>query len=296
MSTSSFARFGVLSLRQAAPILFVFLWATGFLVAKFGLPYAQPFTILTVRFALAGLMMTAIALLWRAPWPRSVRELLHLAVVGVLLQALYLGGCYAAIAAGMPAGITALVAGLQPVLTAALAGPLLGERLRAGQWLGIVLGFFGLLLVVWPKLAFDAARFSALTWAFASLFGITASTLYQKRYLPRADLRSGAAVQYGAALLATLPLVGFQGWGRIVWSKEFIFCLFWIVIVLSGLSIALLTWMMQRGAASQVAGLFYLTPPVAALGGYFWFGETLATGSFIGMAVAALGLYLVNRS
>ncbi len=280
----------------AAPGIFVLLWATGFLVAKFGLPYALPFTILLIRFALATAMMSAIAFLWRAPWPRDLREWGHIALTGILLQGFYLGGCYAAIAAGIPAGIAALIAGFQPILTAAFAGKYLGEKLRASQWLGTILGFLGLVFVVFPKIGGDGGHLIGLAWAFLSLLGITAATLYQKRFLPRADLRTGAAIQYAAAFFATLPMIGIYGWGEIQWTGEFVFCLFWIVVVLSGISIALLTWMIQRGATAKVASLFYLTPPVAAFGSYLWFGETLGLPALIGMVIVAIGVYLVNRA
>lgn len=283
------------NLLRGVPVLFVLLWATGFLVAKFAIPFAAPFTLLTIRFALASVMMAAIGLIFGARWPRTLTEFGHIAVTGILLQAVYLGGCYAAIYAGLPSGMVALIAGLQPIVTAALAGPLLGERLKPLQWLGAVLGFIGLTMVIWHKLAFDAGHLWALIFAFVQLFGITAATLYQKRFSPNADLKAGAAIQYAAAGLVLLPVMLFLGVGEIDWQPEFIFAMGWIVIVLSGISIALLTWMIQRGAASKVASLFYLTPPVAALGGYFMFDERLDTLALCGMGVVALGVALVNR-
>jgi drug/metabolite transporter (DMT)-like permease len=284
------------NLLRGVPVLFVMLWATGFMVAKYAIPYAAPFTILTIRFALASAMMAGIGLIFGARWPRSVREVGHIAVTGILLQAVYLGGCYAAIYAGLPSGMVALIAGLQPIVTAALAGPLLGERLRPLQWLGAALGFVGLTMVIWHKLAFDSDHLWALFFAFVQLAGITAATLYQKRFSPNADLKAGAAIQYAAATIVLLPVMLFIGVGEINWQPQFLFAMGWIVIVLSGISIALLTWMIQRGAASKVASLFYLTPPVAALGGYFMFDERLDTLAFCGMGVVALGVFLVNRS
>lgn len=283
------------NLLRGVPALFVLLWATGFLVAKFAIPYAAPFTILLIRFALASAMMAAIGAIFGARWPRTLREVTHIAVTGILLQAVYLGGCYAAIYAGLSAGVVALIAGLQPIVTAAIAGPLLGERLRPLQWLGAVLGFTGLTMVIWHKLAFDAGHLWALAFAFVQLVGITAATLYQKRFSPNADLKAGAAIQYAAATLVLLPVVAVLGVGEIDWQPEFIFAMGWIIIVLSGISIALLTWMIQRGAASRVASLFYLTPPVAALGGYFMFDERLDVLALCGMGVVALGVALVNR-
>jgi drug/metabolite transporter (DMT)-like permease len=294
MAPSSAASSGS-NLLRGAPVLFVLLWATGFLAARYAIPYAQPFTLLTIRFALASAMMAALALIFGARWPRTVTEATHIAVTGILLQAVYLGGCYAAIYAGLPAGMVALIAGLQPIVTAALAGPLLNERLRPLQWLGVVLGFVGLTMVIWHKLAFDSHHLAALFFAFVQLSGITAATLYQKRFSPNSDLKAGAAIQYAAATLVLLPVMLFLGVGQINWQPEFIFAMGWIVIVLSGISIALLTWMIQSGAASKVASLFYLTPPVAALGAYFMFDERLDTLALCGIGVVAVAVALVNR-
>lgn len=284
------------ALARVAPGIFVLLWATGFLIAKLGVPYAQPMTILAIRFVLAAIMMAAIAALMRAPWPRSWKRIGHIAVVGILLHAVYLGGCYVAIYAGMPAGMAALIAGFQPILTATLAGPVLGERTRSLQWIGIAVGFVGLMMVLWERIAIDLSHPGALMFAILSLLGITSATIYQKRFCPSFDLRSGSAIQYIAASLVTVPLTLLIGVGPIDWAPTFIFALAWLVIVLSGVSIALLTWMISRGAASKVASLFYLTPPIAAIGSYFWFGETLSALALAGMAVIVLGLYLLNRT
>jgi drug/metabolite transporter (DMT)-like permease len=283
-------------LARVAPGIFVVLWATGFLIAKLGVPYAQPMTILAMRFVLAAAMMAGVAFVMRAPWPRSWRKIGHIAMIGILLHAVYLGGCYVAIYAGMPAGMAALIVGFQPILTASVAGPVLGERTRPIQWLGIAIGFLGLMMVLWDRLGIDLSHPAALLFAILSLLGITSATIYQKRFCPTFDLRSGSAIQYIAAALVTVPLTLLLGVGDIVWAPAFVFALAWLVIVLSGVSIALLTWMISRGAASKVASLFYLTPPLAAIGSYFWFDETLSTLALGGMAVIVLGLYLLNRS
>jgi drug/metabolite transporter (DMT)-like permease len=282
-------------LQTIAPGLFVLLWATGFLTARFGIPYAGAMTLLDLRFGFATLMMLAIALLTRAPWPHSPKVVLHLVITGILLQAVYLGGCYAAIYAGMPAGMTALIAGFQPILTAALAGPLLQEHLRGRQWCGILLGFCGLVLVIWDKLQLDLSHLWGLVFAILSLLGITSATIYQKLFVPKVDLRSSAAIQYGAATLTLLPVVAWLGIGEVHWELPFILCMIWMVVVLSGISIALLTWMIQHGAASKVSSLFYLTPPAAAFGAYLCFGETLGWHALLGMAVVAIAIILVNR-
>lgn len=284
------------TLARVAPGIFVLLWATGFMIAKLGVPYAQPMTILAIRFVLAAIMMAGVAFIMRAPWPRSWRRIGHIAAVGVLLHAVYLGGCYVAIYAGMPAGMAALIAGFQPILTATMAGPILGERTRPLQWIGIAIGFVGLMMVLWERIVIDLSHPAALLFAILSLLGITSATIYQKRFCPSFDLRTGSAIQYIAASLVTVPLTLMLGIGEIVWAPTFIFALAWLVIVLSGVSIALLTWMISRGAASKVASLFYLTPPIAAIGSYFWFDETLSSLALAGMAVIVFGLYLLNRT
>jgi drug/metabolite transporter (DMT)-like permease len=283
-------------LARVAPGIFVLLWATGFLIAKLGVPYAQPLTILAMRFVLAAAMMASVAFIMRAPWPRSWRKIGHIAAIGILLHAVYLGGCYVAIYAGMPAGMAALIVGFQPILTAAIAGPVLGERTRPLQWIGIAIGFAGLMMVLWERLVIDLSHPAALLFAILSLLGITSATVYQKRFCPSFDLRSGTAIQYLAASVVTVPLACFLGIGEIVWAPTFIFALAWLVIVLSGVSIALLTWMISRGAASKVASLFYLTPPIAAIGSYLWFDERLSSLALAGMAVIVFGLYLLNRT
>jgi drug/metabolite transporter (DMT)-like permease len=283
------------ALARVAPAIFVLLWATGFLIAKLGVPYAQPMTLLAMRFVLAAFMMASVALVTRAPWPRSWRRIGHIATIGVLLHAVYLGGCYIAIYGGMPAGMAALIAGFQPILTATLAGPVLSERTRPIQWLGIAIGFVGLMMVLWERIVIDLSHPAALLFAILSLIGITSATIYQKRFCPSFDLRSGTAIQYMAASIVMAPATFIYGIGAIDWAPTFIFALAWLVIVLSGVSIALLTWMISRGAASKVASLFYLTPPIAAIGSYFWFGETLSALALAGMAVIVFGLYLLNR-
>jgi drug/metabolite transporter (DMT)-like permease len=277
------------------PGLFVLLWATGFFIGKLGLPYAPPFTILLLRFAAAGVALAAIGLALGVRWPRDLRQAGHLAVVGVLLHTVYLGGCYAAMAAGLPAGVTALVVGLQPLLTAAVVGPLLGERVSRRQWLGLVIGFLGVGLVLWDKLALVGLESWGLVFAAGGLVGITTATLYQKRFCGSVDLIAGVTIQYVAATLATLPVVGVLGFGPVHWTGTFVFSLVWLTLVLSLGAISLLLWLIRRGAASKVASLFYLTPPMAALGGYLLLGETLALPALAGMGLAAAGVALVNR-
>jgi drug/metabolite transporter (DMT)-like permease len=284
-----------LAWRRLAPGLFVLLWASGFLTAKLGLPYARPFTLLLLRFAVASLFMLTVSLATGATWPRTRMQVFHVAVVGVLLQAVYLGGCYGAMNVGIPAGITALIVGLQPLLTAAVVGPLLRERVSWRQWLGLAIGFAGVTLVLWDKLHVDSAHLGGIFYALAGLLGITSATIYQKRFCGTVDVRSSAAIQYSAAALVLLPVAIFLGLGEVQWTGMFFFTMAWLILVLSTGAFMLLLWLIRMGAASKVASLFYLTPPVVALGGYVIFGETLALPALAGMALTAVGVALVNR-
>lgn len=278
------------------PALFVLLWGTGFVFARLGLDYAEPFTFLALRFAIVTVLIGAVAVVMRAPWPRSLGEMGHFAVTGLLMHGGYLGGTYAAIAAGVPAGIAALIVGLQPLLTATVVGPVLGERVRPVQWTGLVLGFAGVALVQWEKLVVDKVPWWAAAWAVLALFAITGATLYQKRFCPTMDWRTGGFIQYAAAL-ALIGAMAFSGEsGRVDWSSALLLALGWLVIVLSMGAIALLNWLIRRGAAARIASLFYLVPPVAALESWLIFGERLGIAALIGMAVTVFGVALVNRS
>mgnify|MGYP001194544407 CR=1 FL=1 len=278
-----------------APALFVLLWATGFIGAKAGLPYAEPFTFVAVRYAVVVALMLPLSLVAGAPWPGSWREVGHIAVSGLLLHAVYIAGVFAAIAAGLPAGITALIVGLQPVLTATVVGPVLGEHVGMRQWLGLLLGLVGVTLVLADKLDFAGATLAGVALATAALFGITFGTIYQKRFCAGADLRTGAVIQFAAAGLACLAVAVPTETMRIVWSVEFIAALAWLAIVLSIGTVSLLYLLLRRGAAAKTASLFYLVPPVTALFAWLLFGETLGPTSLVGMVVAAIGVALVQK-
>jgi drug/metabolite transporter (DMT)-like permease len=279
---------------QAAPFLFVFLWSTGFLGAKFGLPHAEPLAFLFVRYLLVIALMTSLVLIWRAPWPKDRRQWLHIGISGLLVHALYLGGVFVAIGKGLPAGNTALVVGLQPLLTATVAGRLLGETVLPRQWLGLGLGFVGVALVVAHKIGAGFAL-DALWPAFAALLGITAGTLYQKRFSPHFDWRSGAVAQFLPTALVTGAIVFATDSFRIDWTGEFFFALGWLVLVLSIGAISLLNWLIRHGSAVNVASLFYLTPPTTALLAWLLFDETLGGLALAGMALAVWGVYLSRR-
>jgi len=280
------------------PFLFVVLWSTGFVGAKFGLPDAEPLTFLTLRYCLVLLCMGLAAWHGRAPWPLGARAYVHLAVAGLLVHGVYLGGVFTAISHGLPAGVAALVVGLQPVLTALGAGLLLRERVRATQWLGLGLGFVGVSLVVARKVGVgsDAAQFSAmLVPVVAALFGITAGTLYQKRFCQAFDLRTGAIVQFLPCLLATALLASQTESMHIRWTGHFVFALAWLVLVLSVGAVSLLNVLIRSGSAVNVASLFYLTPAGAALFAWALFGETLSGLALLGMAIAVFGVWLARK-
>jgi len=235
-----------------------------------------------------------LALAMRAPWPASPREALHIGVTGLLVHALYLGGVFMSIDRGLPAGVSALVVGMQPLLTAACAGLLLGERVSPRQWLGLAMGFAGVGLVVGSKATVDGVAADALlhmlTPALAALVGITAGTLYQKRFCPRFDLRTGSVVQFVPTLAVTALLASQTETMAIDWSGEFVFALLWLVLVLSLGAISLLNLLIRSGSAVNVASLFYLTSPTTALIAWAMFGETLSGLALAGMAVAVAGV------
>ena len=277
------------------PFLFVFLWSTGFIGAKFGLPYAEPLSFLLTRYGLVIALMTVLALVTRAPWPEKARDWLHIGVSGVLVHAVYLGGVFVAIKHGLPAGVTALVVGMQPLLTAFGAGWLLGEKVSARQWGGLGLGFVGVGMVVSGKLG-DGALGPMLIPAVVALLGITAGTLYQKRYCPKFDLRTGSIIQFvPTALVTAIAVAIFENY-RIEWNGQFIFALGWLVLVLSLGAITLLNLLIRSGSAVNVATLFYLTPPTTALIAFFVFGENLSLTAALGMVVAVSGVYVVARA
>ncbi len=281
-------------MQRAYPLLFVFLWSTGFIGAKYGLPYAEPLSFLLTRYGFVIGLMLVIALATRAPWPKEARQWLHIGVSGVLVHAFYLGGVFVAIKHGLPAGVTALVVGMQPLLTAVGAGWLLGERVSARQWGGLALGFVGVVLVVAGKFG-EAPLGPMLLPAIVALLGITVGTLYQKRFCAKFDLRTGSVIQFvPTAILTGIVVAAFDGY-HVEWSGEFIFALGWLVLVLSIGAISLLNLLIRSGSAVNVASLFYLTPLCTALIAWLVFGEKLTYTAAVGMALAVSGVYLVAK-
>ena len=276
------------------PLLFVVLWSTGFIGAKFGLPHAEPLTFLLLRYGLVIALMSALALATRAPWPKNARQWLHIGVSGVLIHATYLGGVFVSIADGLPAGVSALVVGLQPLLTALVAGWVLGEKVRPRQWAGLLLGLVGVVLVLSARLK-GGFGLVGLPAALLALVGITVGTLYQKRFCPSFDWRSGAVAQFLPAALVTTLVAGCTESFRVDFVPPFLFALAWLVLGLSLGAISLLNYLIRSGTAVNVVSLFYLVPPCTAAIAWLAFGEQLSGAALIGMALAVWGVYLARR-
>lgn len=289
-----------MSLVTVAPALFVLIWSTGWIVAKYAASFADPLFFLVIRFACAFVLMALIALFFRAEWPRNRTAYGHAMLSGVLLHAIYLGGVWWAVAHGLPAGVSALIAAIQPLMTAALAARLGGERLGALQLSGIAIGFLGVMGVIAPKLAgLSAGALESLAGPVVvngiAMVAVTLGTFYQKRYIASGDLRVVSTLQYAGAFLALLPLTllleplrfenRWETWAALAWS----------VIPLSLGAIGLMLMMIRRGAVSKVAALIYLIPPAAAIEAYLMFGETLTILQIGFMMLTAFGVYLATR-
>jgi drug/metabolite transporter (DMT)-like permease len=300
-SASGSRRSFAASLIPAMPWVFVIIWSTGFVVARYGMPHAPPLTFLSMRYAFSF----ACFLIWivaaKVEWPRGRAQWGHLAVVGMLIQAGYLGGVWAAVKEGLGAGTIALLVGLQPVLTALWmtwsTSDASGARARVStlQWLGLALGLGGLMLVVWHKLGGGEVTHGNLALAALALFSITAGTLYQKRYVAPCDVRSANAVQLFAAFVVTLPLALLET-EPVVWHPQMIGALAWSVLVLTLGGSSLLYLLIQRGAATAVTSLMYLVPPCTAVLAWLLFDEAFTWSMLLGMALTATGVALVVRT
>lgn len=285
------------ALAAVAPWLFVLLWSTGFIGARFGLPYIEPFTFLGIRFAIAASLLALIALALRSPWPRGA-AVGHAAAAGLLLHAGYLGGVFFAIDRGMPAGLSALIVSLQPILTALIAQSALGERISGRQWLGLILGLAGVAMVVAEKLVTPGAGPPPITAAslaavLVALVCTTTGTIYQKRFGGKIPLLSGTALQYVAAGLLMAPLAFLVETRVIDWTPQLAFALGWLVLVLSLGAILLLLLLLRLNSTARVASLFYLVPPATAIEAYLIFGERLGPLALAGLVVASAGVALV---
>lgn len=282
------------ALVRAMPAVFVLIWSTGFIVARYGMPYAPPFKFLTLRYLFSVLCFAAWAVLARAPRPRNRTQYAHLAVTGVLMHAGYLGGVWAAVKLGMGAGLAALLVSLQPVLTAIWVSSR-GGRVTPRQWGGLALGFGGLALVVWHKLGLGEIHAANLLLAVLALASITTGTLYQKRFLSPCDVRTASLVQLVAAFLVTLPLALLES-ETMQWNLQLGGAMAWSVLALTLGGSSLLYILIQRGAATAVTSLLYLVPPCTAVMAWLLFGESITALTLAGMGLTAFGVSLVVRA
>lgn len=278
-------------LGTVAPVLFVLLWATGFVVARWAAPVSTPLAFLALRFGLTLLVLWPLIAAARVAWP-DARTARHLAVSGLLIHAGYLSGVWVAVWLGMSAGVSALIVNLQPVLTAAWMARG-GESLRARQWLGLALGFGGVAMVVAHKVDTDALSGAAVGLCVGALLAITAGTLYQRRFAPSFDLRTGTFVQYAASLAAVAPLAWLVEGALPTPSAPLLAALVWSVLALSIGGVFLMFVLIRRGSATRVASLFYLVPPVTALQAWLLFDEPFGALAAAGMAITAIGVALV---
>lgn len=276
-----------------API-FVFLWSTGFIIARYSMPYAEPMTIIFIRFSSVVLCMLPVVLIWRAPWPNR-SQIIHIAIAGALLQAGYVGGVWAAVKEGMSAGLTALIVGLQPILTAWFAA-WIAEKVTPKQWLGLILGLVGVGLVVWAKLSLTGMSHLSLVFIVVALLSITLGTLYQKKYCAQFDLRAGSVIQFAASAIICLPLMFLFETREIIWAPELILSLIWAVLALSIGAISLLFVMIRNGEATRVTSLMYLTPPTTAIMAWLLFNEPITWTIIFGIAITMSAVILVNRT
>ena len=280
----------------AIPALFVFLWSSGFIGAKYGLPYCGPLTYLALRYGCVVLLMLPVCWLARAAWPASPREAGHVLVAGALIQAGYLGGVFVAISLGMPAGVAALIVGLQPILTAFLSEHMVDERATRRQWIGLALGFIGVMTVVWDKMTLGAVTWGGALSATVGLLSITLGTLYQKRYCAHVDMRTNSALQFTSALVVTAPLAFMFESFNVQWTLPFALALGWMVFGLSLGAVFLLFSLIRRGAATAVVSLIYLCPPVTAILAWLAFGEAYTLWAALGMGITVAGVWLVTKA
>jgi drug/metabolite transporter (DMT)-like permease len=272
---------------------FVIVWGSGYLATKAGLQYAAPFTFLCLRFAFGVVCMLPIVLVVRAAWPRSGRELLHVLVAGLLMHAVNLGGSHYAQYLGLSAGIVALMLSVQPLLTAMIAARWMGEMLNRTQWFGIALGLAGVALIVWHKIDVRVMTGASLLAVSVSVVGITLGTLYQRRFCPNIDLRTGALLQFAAALVALAPLSYLVEGARVRWAWQVAASVGFLVIFASILAVNALHLLMRRGQATRVSSLLYLTPIIAVILEYLLFGVVPSGLSAVGIGVTSAGVALV---
>lgn len=280
-----------MTLTRIFPAIFVLLWSTGFIGARMGMPYAEPVSFLSLRFILAIALLGILALIAREKWPGMILAG-HCMVVGILLHGVYLGGIFWAIDHGMPAGIAAMIVGLQPIIVALLAGPLLGENVTLRQWSGLFIATAGLILVLVPRFEFGESEISSanIVVCLLAMLGQTAGTIYQKKFATAARLRTGTFWQYTGALVPCFIYASIFERFEFDWNGELVFALGWLVLVLSIAAIFLLMLLIRDGSVSKVSSLFYLVPASTAVIAYFLFGETLNWVQLSGMILSAIGV------
>ncbi|MGF1751532.1 DMT family transporter [Vibrio cionasavignyae] len=284
-------------LKQTIPFIFVVLWASGFVGAKIGLVYAEPATLLTIRMLGNIVLFSVLIILLRRSIPKG-KALLHSCVVGMLIHGFYLGGTYEAIKYGMPAGLSALLVGIQPLLTAIVVTSFAKQVLKPSQWLGLVIGFIGIGCVLVGNIHWQegSEKLAAFIFVFAALLGITFGTLYQKRFCQGADMIGGAMTQYVAAAMLFIPVAVMTETREVNWTWAFSLTMLWLVVVLSGVAVLLLLYMVKHGESSKVASVFYLVPPVAAVQAWLLFGEYFDQFGMLGFALASASVYLVAKA
>lgn len=281
-----------------APAIFVVLWSTGWIAAKYAMPYAEPFTFLTLRYVIAAVLLAAICSAMSISWPKDPKEIAHALVAGVLLHGIYLTGVWWSVMNGLPVSISGVVSALQPILTALLAPHLVNERITRNQWLGVGLGFAGVAMVLSPALAqLPAGQLSTMLWPLAvnvfGMVGVTLGTFYQKRFVTGGDLRVVTAIQCIGAALFLFPLALMTETLRIEWNMQTILTMAWVVLGMSIGAVGLLLLLIREGAVSRAAALIYLMPPLVALQAALLFGERLSATQLLGMAITAAGVALV---
>ena len=271
---------------------FVAVWGSGYIATKIGLQYAAPFTFLSLRYIFGLVVLIPVILIWKPVWPKSGIQWGHLAVAGLLMHAVQLGGSHYAQYLGMSAGVIALIASTQPVFTALIASRFLHERLLPRQWLGIALGLAGVVLVVWHKIDIREVTLASLVASVIALAGVTAATLYQRSFSPKADLKAAAVIQFGASLVVLAPLAAAVEGFRVAWDWPLFAAIAFLVILASLLGVSVLHVLMRHGEAARVSSMLYL-PPVFAVGlEYALFGVLPSGLAFGGIAVACAGVAL----
>lgn len=283
-------------LKKFAPGLFVLLWSTGFIGVKYGIPYAPPFYFVAIRMAIAALLLFVAISFLRKSQPITRSIIWPSTLIGLTLHGAYLGGCFFAVSRGLPAGVTALIVSLQPVLVSLFAARYLGEPLKARAIFGLLLGLIGLFIVVIPRINVSGANAISLISIGACVIGLlggTSGTILQKKYGGAIPTLSGTSIQYAATAVVMLMLALIFEEPNITWSREFIGALTWLVLALSFGAILLLFFLLSHGSAASVSSLFYLVPAVTAIEAYFFFDEHISMLSLIGTAVTVAGVWLV---